>query len=156
MFHKNATMAFGVIALLTVCSAQEQRVPVADGAIADQEWPTVGEIGVPLYPDLKAYMTGTPPLGPPAGDKDAFRFVNFTSQADVPTLLAWYGEHAEGWVVDADMEMLFPEGADIHTAMMMLGQSPFVSVMDMTEGAAGICMNVPCKSMVQVVYKPEQ
>ena len=152
MFHQNATMAFGVIALLTVSSVQAQRVPVADGAIADQEWPTVDEIGVPLYPDLEAVFAGTPPMGPLAGDKDAFRFVNFASQTDVPTLLAWYGEHAEGWVVDADMQMLFPEGVDANAAMM--GGSPFVNITD-SEGT-GMCMNVPCKSMVQVVYKAGQ
>ena len=139
-----------MIAFLTVSSVQAQRVPVADGAIADQEWPTVDEIGVPLYLDLEACMAGTSPMG--RSDKDAFRFVNFASQADVPTLLAWYGKHAEGWVVDADMQMLFPEGADANAALM--GRSPFVNFIDVTD--TGMCMNVPCKSIVQVVYKPEQ
>ncbi len=150
MFHKIATVAFGVTALVAVSSVQAQRVPVADGVIAYQEWPTMDEIGVPLYPDLEAVFAGiTQTL---AGDKDALRFVNFASQADVPTLLAWYGEHAEGWVVDADMQMLFPEGVDANAAMM--GGSPFVNITDSED--TGMCMNVPCKSMVQVVYKSGQ
>ena len=149
MFHKIAT-AFGMIAFLAVSGVQAQRVPVAEGAIADQEWPTVDEIGVPLYPDLKAYMAGVPP-NPFAQNASEFRFVNFASQADVPTLLAWYGEHADDWVVDADMRMLYPEGADANAAMM--GQSPFVNFLDETENP-GKCLGISCKSTVQVVYKP--
>ena len=150
MLHKIAT-ASGMIALLMVSSVSAQRVPVAEGAIADHEWPTVDEIGVPLYPDLKAYMAAVSPANPFAQNASEFRFVNFASQADVPTLLAWYEEHADGWVVDADMRMLFPEGVDANAAMT--GQSPFVNFFDMTE-APGKCLGISCKSTVQVVYKP--
>ena len=139
-----------VTVCLCVFGLAAQDVPVADGAAAPEGgWPTVEEIGLPIYPDLRAYMAGVPE-NPFASNASEFRFVNFASQTDVATLLAWYGEHAEGWVVDEDMEMVLPEGADADAAMM--GESPFVNISDMS--AMGMCVTVPCKTMVQVVYKP--
>ncbi len=140
-----------------VCGmAEAQAVPVAGGSpewagLDKMEWPTVDEIGVPLYPDLTAFLAGEN-VGVTEAEGE-FRFVNFASQADVATLLAWYGEHAEGWVVDETMEMLFPEGASINDALM--GQTPYVNISDMVEGTEGKCGGwYACKTMVQVVYKP--
>ncbi len=140
------TVTGAAAALLFASGVSAQSVPVADGAMASEHgWPTLEEIGVPLYADLEAYMAGVPPL---AGNE--FRFVNFASQTDVATLLAWYGEHADGWVVDEAMEMVLPAGTDVDAAMM--GESPFVNMLDMS--AIGTCVTVPCITMVQVVYRP--
>ena len=147
-----------VLATALVCgSASAQTVPIAEGApdwagLQGLDWPSDEEIGVPLYPDLKAFFTGAN-VGVTA-EQSAFRFVNFASQADVQALLAWYEENAEGWVVDATMEMLFPKGASMNDALM--GSVPYVNISDAAEGTVdGKCGGwYACKSLVQVVYKP--
>lgn len=139
-----------VFVLLAGCDASAQRVPLAKGATETAEgraWPTLEEIGIPLYPDLEAFMLGENP----SADGGTLLFVNFASQADANALLAWYSEHAEGWQVDEDMNVLLPEGASIMDVMM--GKTVFVNIYD-AETIGGCFGGVPCKSMVQVVYKP--
>ena len=142
-----------LIAVLAGCDAAAQKFPVAENAFEDQTgrtWPTLVEIGIPLYPDLEAFMMGENPAIMP--DSEVYWFVNFASQKDVKTILAWYAEHAEGWAVDEDLGMLLPEGAEAMDAIM--GKAAFVNLID-SETAGGCWTGVPCKTMVQIAYKPD-
>lgn len=152
-FSKRLPAARGIVLVIAVAASilvagdlRGQTVPVAEGAIGD-EWPTIAEMGVPLYPDLAAYYRGDNPG--PGPNPQGYKFVNFASQETVATLLAWYQDHVDGWVVNASMEMIFPEGAGVTEAMA--GSTPFVTIAEMEDG----CLGVACSTMVQVVYQPQ-
>lgn len=150
MPSQSALAGLAIVALVA-CGLEAQRIPLAENAVSDpdKDWPTLEELGVPLYPDLEAFIIGeNPAMGPGAAQ---YRFVNFASQKDVATILSWYGEHAEGWEVDTDMDMVLPEGMDAMDALM--GKSGFVNVSEATLGG-GCWSGVPCESLVQIVYRP--
>lgn len=108
-------------------------------------WPTLAELGVPLYPGLRAYTM--------ASGKDkkghTWEAAGFASPVKRDKVIAWYRKKLPKWKYDSTMKALLGPGCDM--SKMLNGVCPFINGMDMSGAKCG--GQFPCKATIQISYR---
>ena len=115
------------------------------GYQASARWPQRADLGVPLYPDLRAFMVQRFAAAPAK-----LATVLFTTHAPAARVLKWYARRLPEWHLDKASGVLAPR--DCGTPGALHNRCPYIEAQNVKTHQCGPAFD--CTGQVAISYRP--